>query len=277
MSTAETSAHHPAKRTAAQSFSDRYGPWAVVTGASSGIGREFALELAARGLDLVLHGRDPTRLEAVACLIESSHGRRVLRIHADLAEPRGIESVIETMAGVDVGLVIANAGLGVAQPFMERSTSGLEEVLAVNCRALLRLSQAAALQMQPRGGGGLVLVGSLVGFQGVPLMADYAASKAYVQALGEGLHLELRPAGIDVLVTAPGPTRSGFGERAGLHMGRAASASAVARRTLDALGRSCTVRPGWLAWFLGTSLAPLPRLARSRILGRVMRGMAAGA
>lgn len=255
-------------------FAERYGPWALVTGASSGIGRELALLLAERGLNLILQGRDASRLQAVASLVESELHRETLCVQADLAELAGVEAAIDAMGDVDLGLVIANAGIGAVRPFLTRDPRDLDELLAVNCRALLMLSHAAARQLQPRGRGGIVLLGSLLAFQGVPLMADYAASKAYVQSLGEALYLELGRVGIDVLVSAPGPTHSAFGARAGMHMGMAAAPDAVARATLDALGRHCTVRPGWLAWLLEASLAPLPRLARSRILGRVMSSMA---
>jgi uncharacterized protein len=107
----------------------------------------------------------------------------------------------------------------------------------------------------------------------VPWSANYAATKAYVQTLAEALHLELAPAGVDVLVSAPGPVATGFARRANLMMGKALRSSDVARATLEALGRGTTVRPGWLSKLLGYSLAMLPRSGRVRVMSLVMGGM----
>jgi hypothetical protein len=115
---------------------------------------------------------------------------------------------------------------------------------------------------------------SVVAFQGVPRAANYAATKAYVQSLAEGLRAELRPLGVDVVASAPGPVHSGFAERAGMRMGLALTPSAVASATLAALGRRGTVRPGWLSKLLGWSLALLPRWVRVRVMALVMGGMA---
>jgi len=119
----------------------------------------------------------------------------------------------------------------------------------------------------------LVLLSSLVGFQGVPRAAHYAATKAYVQTLAEALHVELGPLGVDVLASAPGPVHSGFAARADMRMGVALQPSAVARVTLSALGHTTTVAPGLLSKVLLGALVPLPRWARTRVMGRVMRGM----
>jgi short-subunit dehydrogenase len=127
--------------------------------------------------------------------------------------------------------------------------------------------------MVARGRGGLVLMSSLLAFQGVPRAANYAATKAYIQSLAEGLRKELAPHGVDVIASAPGPIHSGFARRAGMSMSMGQRPSAVARTTLLALGRRATVRPGWLSKLLELSLAFLPRRGRSWILARVMAGM----
>ena len=113
-------------------------------------------------------------------------------------------------------------------------------------------------------------MGSLVGFQGTPNAAHYAATKAYVQTLAEALHVEQAPVGVDVLSSAPGPTDSGFASRAGMRMGAALTPADVAGATLEALGRRSTVLPGALSKLLTYSLVPLPRWARVRVMGRVM-------
>lgn len=114
---------------------------------------------------------------------------------------------------------------------------------------------------------------SLLAFQGVPRAANYAATKAYVQSLAEGLRVELAPFGVDVVASAPGPIHSGFGARAAMTMSMGQTPDVVARTTLDALGRWGTVRPGWLSKLLEASLSFLPRWGRVRILTLVMGGM----
>ena len=120
-----------------------------------------------------------------------------------------------------------------------------------------------------------MLLSSLVALQGTPGAAHYAATKAYVQTLAEGLRVELRPAGVDVIACAPGPVHSGFAERAGMRMSRAVSPDDVALPTLHALGRRTTVVPGGLSKILSWSLAPLPRSLRTTVMTSVMGAMTA--
>jgi hypothetical protein len=119
----------------------------------------------------------------------------------------------------------------------------------------------------------MVLMSSIVGFQGTPFAAHYAATKAYVQALAEALSVELAPHGVDVLAAAPGPTHSGFAARAGMNLGVALNPEEVAQPILTALGRKSTVLPGLLSKLLTYSLMPLPRWARVRMMGTVMAGI----
>lgn len=116
-------------------------------------------------------------------------------------------------------------------------------------------------------------MGSIVGFQGVPYSASYAATKAFVQSLAEALAVELRPLAVDILACAPGPVRSGFEARANMHMNIAIEPDVVAREILHALGRKNTVAPGVLSRILTYSLAPLTRPLRTRIMARVMSDM----
>lgn len=254
-------------------FRARYGPWAVVTGASSGIGRAMALELAEAGLNLVLVARGRATLERMAAELAARHGVEARVVAADLAPAAGTEAVEAATQDLDVGLLAAAAGFGTSGPFLDSSLKEELEMLDVNCRAPLAMSLHFGRRFAGRGRGGVVLMGSIVGFQGTPLAANYAATKAYVQTLAEALHAELGPLGVDVVSSAPGPTDSGFAARAGQQMGATVKPDAVARVTLDALGRKATVLPGALSRVLGYSLAPLPRGARVRIMGRVMNGM----
>lgn len=250
----------------------RHGPWALVTGASDGIGRAFAHELLHAGLDLIVAGRRAEALEAHqrdAALLR----RGCIPVIADLATAEGVSRVLEATSGRDVGLAVCAAGFGTSGP---ATANPIDEELAmvdVNCRAVLAIALPLAARMQQRGRGGLVLMSSLLAFQGVPRSANYAATKAYVQALAEGLRGELAPDGIDVLAVAPGPVASGFGARARMRMTLTDDPRRVAREALGRLRGGGTVRPGRLGKLLEASLAPLPRRARSAILARVMAGM----
>ena len=254
-------------------FRARYGPWAVVTGASSGIGRETALRLAEAGLNLILVARSRDVLDRMAADLSEERGIEVRVVSKDLAQRAAAGAVEAATRDLDVGLLVAAAGFGTSGPFLEASPERELEMLDVNCRAPLEMSLSFGRRFADRGRGGIVLMGSLVGFQGTPSAAHYAATKAYVQTLAEALHAELAPLGVDVLASAPGPTESGFATRAGMRMGAALTPAEVAGPTLDALGRRPTVLPGRLTKVLAYSLVPLPRWARVRIMGRVMGGM----
>jgi uncharacterized protein len=143
----------------------------------------------------------------------------------------------------------------------------------VNCRSVVELTHGLSTRMVAQGRGGVVLFSSVVGFQGVPGSATYAATKGFVQGFAEGLAVELRPMGISVLSVAPGPVGTGFAARAGMQMGKAETPQTVARVALAALPGGGTVRPGFLAKLLGWSLAMLPRRGRVRLLGQIMKGM----
>jgi hypothetical protein len=258
---------------AARRLRARYGPWAVVTGASDGIGREFARSLAEAGIDLVLVARRGDVLAALAAELGRTHGTKTRVLALDLAQPGEVVELGHATSDLDIGLLVAAAGFGTSGRFVDAPLVEELAMLDVNCRAVAALAHEFGRRFVARGRGGLVLLSSLLAFQGVPRAANYAATKAYVQSLAEGLRLELAADGVDVIAAAPGPIHSGFAARAAMTMGKAATPAAVARGTLAALGRRGTVRPGWLAKALEASLALLPRWGRARALGRVMRGM----
>ncbi len=254
----------------------RYGPYALVTGATSGIGREIAVQLAEAGFHLVLAARREPELRELAAAMAAERPVDVRVLPVDLARPEGADALAAATAGLDVGLYVAAAGFGTSGPFLDNAVEDELDMLRVNCAAVLASTHVLGRRMVARGGGGIVLFSSVVGFQGTPNAAHYAATKAWVQTLAEALYVELRPLGVDVLATAPGPTASGFAARAGMAMGRALAPRDVARATLDTLGRRPTALPGLLSLVLRGSLAPLPRRARVRIMGSVMAGMAGG-
>lgn len=253
----------------------RYGPWAVVTGASDGVGRALAVELAAARLNLVLVARRQAVLDELAADLTQRYGIETNVIAADLAQPKAVNRVLDATAALDVGLVIAAAGFGTSGPFIDVPLDQELNMLDVNCRAVLTMSHHYGQRFAAQGRGGLILLSSLVAYQGVPRAAHYAATKAYNQSLAEGLHHELAPHGVDVLASAPGPIASGFAARANMQMGMALQPEAVARETLTALGRKMTVRPGLLSKFLIGSLLTMPRWLRVHATARIMGSMTA--
>ncbi|MGR3436316.1 MAG: SDR family NAD(P)-dependent oxidoreductase [Shimia sp.] len=251
----------------------RYGPWALVTGASDGIGAAVARELAAQGLDLILVARRRNRLEALAAELVRAHGVRAEALPADLGRADEVARVLAATEHRDVGLLVASAGFGTSGRYLETDAADELAMIDLNCRAVQQIARAQAEAMAARGRGGIVLLSSIAAFQGVPRQAAYAATKAFVQTLAEGMARELAPKGIDVLAVAPGPVRTGFAARAGLTIGAADTPEAVARDATTALGRRRAVAPGRMGKLLSAALAPLPRGARSAIMGRVMAGM----
>ncbi|MFM9851629.1 MAG: SDR family NAD(P)-dependent oxidoreductase [Sphingomonadaceae bacterium] len=244
--------------------------WALVTGASDGIGRAFALELAGRGFACVLVGRSTAKLNEVAQKIGQADSRIMV---ADLSHADGVRHVIEAASDLAVELVVAAAGYGTSGSFVEADLANELAMIDVNCRAVAELVHHFGEQMAARRRGGIIVFSSIVAFQGVPQSANYAATKAYIQTLAEGLRPELKPFGVDVLSVAPGPIASGFAARAGLTMGLSQTPEIVARQSLAALGRKTTVRPGWLSKLLIGSLSLLPRWGRTLIMTQIMAGM----
>jgi len=251
----------------------QYGPWAVVTGASEGIGRAFAEKLAEQGFHLVLVARREAVLESLSQTLHDRYRIQTEVIAADLSKAEDVERVAKATTALDVGLLVAAAGFGTSGNFIELDVANELNMLDVNCRALTAQSHHFAQRFKVRGGGGIILLSSLVAFQGVPRASSYAATKAYVQTFAEGLRSELKPFKVDVLACAPGPVASGFAKRADMQLGSAEKPEVVAAQALRALGKQSTVRPGFLAKFLGYSLALLPRWGRVKVMTLVMGGM----
>jgi short-subunit dehydrogenase len=240
----------------------KYGPWALVTGASSGIGDAFARQLAALGFHLVVAARRRTRLEQLSVELSSEHGVEVRVVEADLATERGMDAVVAAAGEVELGLLVSNAGFGLKGSFLDVPLDRQQDMVRVNCLANVTLLHHVGRMLRRRGRGGIIVTSSTAAFQGIPFTAAYAGTKAFDLFLAEALAHELRADGVDVLALCPGPTDTEGPKRTGARADRMPvapmTAEAVARAGLRGLGDSDVVVPGWLnrmgAWL--TRLVP---------------------
>lgn len=250
-------------------FTDRYGPWALIAGASEGIGAAFARALAVRGLDLVLAARRPEPLAALAADLPT----RAVPVVADLAAPEGLDAVCAATEGREVGLVVANAAYVPTGPFVDTAPTDLDRALAVNCVAPLRLARHHLPGMVARRRGGVIVMSSLTGLQGSPGLATYAATKAFGAVLAEGLWAEVRGQGVDVVtcvagaVATPGLARATRREAPGT-----VAPEVVVEATLRALGRQPRVVPGAVMRVSAQLMTRLlPRRAAIALIGGASR------
>ena len=225
------------------SFVTTYGPWAVVAGASEGLGAAFAQALAARGVNLLLLARRAELLEAVATKLRATV--EVRTEICDLARPDLAAALEALTSNIDIGLGVYNAAYAPVGDLHTRAASDLLQVIDVNVKGPLLFARTLAPKMVARGRGGIVLMSSLAGFQGAPRIAAYAASKAFNVVLGESLWSELRPHGVDVVVSCAGAVRTpGYATAAKADAPGTLDASIVAEQTLAALGHGPMVVPG---------------------------------
>lgn len=185
----------------------KFGTWAIVTGASSGIGKEFAYQLAQKGFNLILLARRVQILQEIADDLISKYSIKVKFQSLDLSQEINLDILEELTAQLDVGLLISNAGDGRMGTFNKIPIGSLERMIQLNVTSHLQLSHwFTSLLLQKNKKGGLLLLSSTTAFQGTPYATNYSASKAYVLTFGEALNYELKDKGIHVTVLAPGPT-----------------------------------------------------------------------
>lgn len=188
-------------------FAERYGPWAVVAGASDGIGAAYARAMAARGLNVVLLARRRAVLDEVAAAIRADTGVGARPIVVDLARNDAMATIIDATAGLDVGMVMYNAGADpVYEPFLDNSVEVALEMVHRNCVVPMQMCHHFGTAMRDRGKGGIVLVSSGAGLVGARNMVAYGATKSFDMVMGEALWAELHDAGVDVLSLVLGTT-----------------------------------------------------------------------
>ncbi len=193
-------------------FSQRYGPWAVVAGASEGLGAAFAKGLARRGLSVLLVARRVDKLQGLADELRGL-GVQAQVLAVDLSHPTAAEHVLTAAQPLDVGLLVFNAALAPRGRFLELSVQEQCAALELNGGTLLALTHGLAQRMAAAKRGGVVLMSSLTAFQGSPFLATYGATKSFILSLAEALWFELGPVGVDVLGVCAGATRTPNFER----------------------------------------------------------------
>lgn len=253
-------------------WTSQFGPWALVTGASSGIGEQFARLLARRGLNLILVARRQRALEALRSELA---GVEVEVCVADLSATPLPEELLAKATEREVGLVVSNAGGGTPGRFLDAPVSDLLSGIRLNVAAHLQLAQAFGRPMAMRGRGGLLFVSSTGALQGVPGLVNYSAAKAYTINLAEGLNRELKPQGVHVTTLLPGPTDTPLIRQTdGFDVDRMPMApmrpEAVAAEGLAALRRN---RPTHIAGRLNRVMAAMPRRVSAAMWAMLMRRM----
>jgi hypothetical protein len=254
-----------------QPLRSRYGEWALVTGASAGIGTEFARALARDGMSCVLTARRADRLQALASELESAFAVHTRVVALDLSAPDGADRLVDAVADLDIALVVANAGYGLAGRFEKQDAARLRDLMQLNCAAPVLMISRLLPRLLARGRGAVIVVSSVAGHQPVPFNAVYSASKAFDLVFGEALWAELQGSGVDVLVLQPGPTVTEFQEVAGETPHEGESPVQVVGVALNALGDQPSVISGWRNWLQSNAAVRLvPRSIVALIAGRVM-------
>ncbi len=251
------------------------GKWALITGASAGIGVAFARRLASEGTHLVLTARRRDRLDELAGKLQVTHGVRTEVVTADLAQPDGPQKIYEftRTKKIEIDLLINNAGFGQYGELTKVETQRLLDMVQVNCLAVVHLSRLYLANMVTRKRGDVLILASVASFQAVPYISTYAATKAFDLLFAEGLAEEMKPHGIRVCALCPGSTESEFHVVAGqekFSSGKQESAEKVARTGLEALASGKSYVISGMGNYLG---AQSQRLVPRRMVTRIAANM----
>jgi short-subunit dehydrogenase len=259
--------------------SEAGGGWAVVTGASSGLGALFAEKLAQRGLPLVLAGRDEARLTDVRERVQRlAPGIDVELVVGDLGSQAGVEALVAVLQERVIDVLVNNAGFGTYGRLAEVDADRDRDLIAVNVDALVRLTHAVLPGMLARGHGQILNVASTIAFQPAPYQATYGASKAFVLSFSQALWAETKGSGVSVTALCPGPTRTGFVDALDADVSgtaiyrKLASPEPVVAAGLRALDRGRpVVVPGMRNWVMANAARLSPGWVGALISGRMLR------
>ena len=230
-------------------FTDKYGPWAFIAGASDGLGEAFAISLAQKGLNLVLVARRLELLDALSNDIKKKYKVDVRTIQLDLSNPEMLSVIEKETIDINIGLLVYVASMSTIGPFLEQDIEDHLKIIDVNCRGPSILSYYFGKKMLEKKKGGIILMSSLSGLQGSPMVTHYGASKAYNMRLAEGLWAELKPHGIDVIASIAGQIETPQTEQRNPDYDTGfkppiMTSEALVLETLKALGKKGSFIPG---------------------------------
>jgi short-subunit dehydrogenase len=250
-------------------FVDRFGPWALVTGASSGIGEAFARRLAEIGLNLVLVALPEEKLKNVADDLQSEYSVSTRVVPVDLSRGDFLPVIKQATADLQVGLLVNNAGIATTGRFLDNDLAAELTMVHINSCAPLILAHHFGRLMVQRGRGGIIFLSSIAAYAAIPSMSNYAASKAHDLVFAEGLARELRQDGISILAVCPGPMRTNLWP-AGSTLLLPMQPKVVVDIALKKLGRRTTVVAGWRNSVPAFATRLLPRSWNAAIFGSVI-------
>ncbi len=257
-----------------QTLKNRYGDWALITGASAGLGEQFARQMAAQGVNLVLLARRRERLDALGTELTARHGIQCRSVTADLSASGFLESVAAQTADLEIGILVNNAGFTNHGEFLDNDLAAEERLVNVNCRAATTLAHHYGRLMRVRKRGAIIFTASIVGFTSVPVWGTYAASKSYDLLLAEALAFELKQHNIDVMALCPGSTRTEFANYQGFLANLfVMNPDDVVRGALKNVGRKSVHVAGLINRINVFSVRFMPRRLAAMIFSGIVRDM----
>lgn len=249
------------------SFKEKYGPWALVTGASSGLGVEYASQLAEKGLNLILVARREEMMSELAEKIQNKYPVEVKIIAIDLSKDGFYSELSENIGDLEIGLVVNNAGMNSEGHFYRADLDRNIQMIRLNMEAPFIIAYEMGKKLIERGKGGIIFTASSSSFQATPYLSHYGATKAYLLSLAESMNYEFKDKGVDVIALCPGMTES---EMTKSMKGSpiVMKAAPVVKLALDNLGKEAYIVPG-----LGNKIQAF---MTQRILGRDLSRIVAG-
>ena len=251
-------------------FKDYFGPWALITGASSGIGEEFARQIAAQGLNLIITARREDRLQKLATELAAKHGIEVRTVGLDLVQSNFMDTLVPAVEGLEIGLLINNAGIEMGGAFYKSPLENHLRVQFLNATAPTILTHHFCRPMIERKKGGIIFTASVSSFFPVPYMGNYAPTKAYILSLADGLNLELGRKGIKVQALCPGYTRTEMSEGVPDSIMMMQPEKVVRKSLHKLIGGYPSVVPGWINILMARVL---PTVSSRRFLTRLAARM----
>jgi hypothetical protein len=256
-------------------FTSKYGPWALVTGASVGLGAHYCRQLAARKMNLVMVARREEQLEALAAELQAEHGVSCRVIAVDLIAEGAIEKITTGTSDLEVGLLVNNAGFGWKGSFLDGGAERMRNMIRLNCEVPTMLSFAFLPAMVERKRGGMIMLASTAAFQPTPFFSVYGATKGYDLLLGEALTEEYRGTGLDVLTVCPGSTDTEFHAVANTAstFPNMADPVDVVSKSLDLLGKRMTFIHGFKNSMMVAGNRIAPRAMVAKVSARVIKNV----